>query len=795
MKKGVNYIIILLLIISIFFPVDFVYAGETTVSEALGVIASWLGGGIELLLRPVFWAVQKILAGFAGLAGLILNSVIDFTIFRMSDNIQGLTGINIAWKVIKDLMNIGFIFMLVYQSILVILSIKDVSSVKSFIVGIFLASILINFSLFFTKVIIDASNVVTVGIYNNIVPGGAGQTLLTAGLANAYTQRLNIQSFYSADGASTATNWGQIMGYIGISIILIIVIFVFLAISVMFLVRYIVLLILLVLSPIAYMGLAWSGMKSYADRWWNAFWGQILWPPVYMIMTWVVLTIISDQGFLGKRPEYASLGGLGDGASAQDAASVIVNFALVIGLTIASVIVSKQTATKGASEVGKLTSGAMAFGGGALLGGAARLGRKTGRYGERMASDEDLKRRAAEEKGIKGSIARMQLAAANRVATGSYDVRASRVGETVIGQILGKEGFGKVAKDSNFRAIREAKIKEEAKIAERYKVSDRAKDEAKEKLDMNTLEGRKFDLEEKERKTKRRIYFGSDEFLNSSEKIKTDELAKESELEQRDIAREKAKIESDRASIEANKKEGGLGVLARLKNERDLAQGEKKAELDKEINDWEVNPDNQDLISGIKDQEDALREREKKIFQREEVDRVNQEKVKKFYKEKKELDDDKWVSQEKLRLVAVAGGTEVKDIQGEGKVTFIKDTNTRFNQNVVDAYTQRTEAVAQRAEEGSLVYRGVSNVYSRATGKKLKPTNYGKQLGKEIRKKSKGKTAEEQLRDWAKQKSKEEREAGRNFLQEESTSTPAPAPAPEPTPQPEQNAGGGGQQA
>jgi hypothetical protein len=791
MKKGVNYIIILLLIVSVFFPVDYVYAGTSTVTEALGIIASWLGGGIELLLRPVFWAVQKILAGFAGLAGLILNSVIDFTIFRMSDNIQGLTGINIAWKVIKDLMNIGFIFMLVYQSILVILSIKDVSSVKSFIVGIFLASILINFSLFFTKVIIDASNVVTVGIYNNIVPGGAGQTLLTAGLANAYTQRLNIQSFYSADGASTATNWGQIMGYIGISIILIIVIFVFLAVSVMFLVRYIVLLILLVLSPIAYMGLAWSGMKSYADRWWNAFWGQILWPPVYMIMTWVVLTIISDQGFLGKRPEYASLGGLSDGASAQDAASVIVNFALIIGLTIASIVISKQTATKGAAEVGKLTSGAMALGGGALLGGAARLGRTTvGRYGERMASDEDLKRRADEEKGIKGRIARMQLAAANRAATGSYDVRASRAGKTAIEQTLGKEGFGKVAKDSNFRAIREAKIKEEAKIAERYKVSDRAKDEAKEKLDMNTLEGRKFDLEEKERKTKRRIYFGSDEFLNSSEKIKTDELAKESELEQRDIAREKAKIESDRASIEANKKEGGLGVLARLKNERDLAQGEKKAELDKKINDWEVDPDNQDLISGIKDQEDALREKEKEIFQREEVDRVNQEKVKKFYKEKKELDDDKWVSQEKLRLVAVAGGTETRDVNGE-KVTFVKGTETRFDQAVVDAYSQRTARAAERAEEGSFAYRRASNVYSFFTGKKLKPTHYGKQLAKEIKKKSGGKTAAQQLRDLAKQQSEEDVAAG--IVTEGTQTTQAPTPEPVTAPQPEQNAGGGQQ--
>lgn len=452
-KPGLKHILITLILVGIFVPNDFVFAGSIT-SDFISTLAGSIGQIIEPLFRFVFFLVQKILAGFAGLAGLILNYVIDFTIFRMRDNLDGLTGINTAWRVIKDLMNIGFIFMLVYQAIRVILSIDSVTEVRKFVLGIFLASILINFSLFFTKVLIDASNVVTIGIYNNIVPGGAGQTLLTAGLANAYTQRLNLQSFYSAEGASTVSDYGQIVGYIGISIVLIIVIFVFLTISILFIVRYIILLALLVLSPIAYMGLAWRGMKKHADKWWESFWGQILWPPAYMIMTWVVLTIISDQGFLGARPNYDQLGRLADGASAQDAASVLVNFALVIGLTIASIVISKQFATQGATQIGKFTSVATSFAGNKLIGGTAWAGRRTVGWAGKAAAENLALQEAADKKrsGIwdrtKGATSRLALYGSKQARSATFDLRNASVPgaseSTALGAYMtGVTGLGK----------------------------------------------------------------------------------------------------------------------------------------------------------------------------------------------------------------------------------------------------------------------------------------------------------------------------------------------------------------
>ncbi|MFZ2716230.1 MAG: hypothetical protein WAZ44_03300, partial [Minisyncoccia bacterium] len=636
MKGGVKYILILVLIVGVLLPTGFVDAGVFLDQVVLG---RGFSGLMTDIITNILWFVAKLMSWLMGLSGLILNSVIDLTIFKMANSIRDLTGINTAWKVIKDLMNIGFIFMLVYQAILVILSIEDVSSVRKFVFGIFLASILINFSLFFTKVIIDASNVVTIGIYNNIVVPNPGAILLTDGLSNAYMNRINLQSFYSPEGLATVTGTGQAFAYVGMSILFLVVIFVFLAVSVMFIVRYIILLALLALSPIAYMGLAWKGMKKHADKWWESFWGQIIWPPVYMIMTWVVLTIMGDQGFLGNTSlGYDNLAKTTDGIAAQGAASVIVNFALVIGLTIASIVISKQFATQGASQIGKFTSAATGFAGGALLGGAARIGRTTiGRYGERMAGDEDLKRRAAE-----GSVrARLQLAAANRASTSTFDARATRAGKTAIGQVLGQEtGFGKVnEKESNFRAIREQKLKDEKKKAEALEPTKVAKEEAKAKLNVNTALGSRFKIEEDRKAEERKAYYNSDTYLNSREKADEDRIRKdvvEHDTEKVTMEAE-IKIKKEKALAERAQATREMDELVAKKNS---APNEKlRAEAEREIYDKEVDPTYQNtrsryIASAEKLERDA-REKEEELFRKSEAVREKRQKIMEIDEEKK----------------------------------------------------------------------------------------------------------------------------------------------------------------
>ncbi|OHA96672.1 MAG: hypothetical protein A3E32_03485 [Candidatus Zambryskibacteria bacterium RIFCSPHIGHO2_12_FULL_38_37] len=521
MRKFFSYIGILTLLIVVFSPVFVSAQGRENSNPCSGLSASdpqyiaagcggnanaaaggvvnpkpavYDGGSIWDILNPATWipkalglisyTILKIIGLVMGLAGLLLNYVITETVVKMAENISGpsFSGINVAWKVIRDLMNLAFIFLLIYEGILVIIGKSDTGKVKSFIVGIVLASILINFSLFFTKLLIDASNVVTIGFYNAIIGPEAVEKNL--GLSDAFQQSIGLQGFFAEEGVET--NFSKIskggddyamltIGVMG-SILFLITTFVFLAVSVMFVVRYIVLIVLLMLSPIAYMGMALPEMKENASRWWASLNGQLLFGPIYMIMTWVIITLIS--GFQIKPDDWTSFA---DSGKVRDSVSLFFNFTVVIGLSIVSLVIAKQYATKGASQIGQLTGKATAFAGGALMGSASKIGRGTiGRTGNMIANSEKLKERASKG-GVGGFFAKQIIKGGDKTAKSSFDVRSTGQFQNLAGATGVSFGKGADAKKVNFRGDLEAKGKKEADFAKMLKPSGAAVDKEKEK--------------------------------------------------------------------------------------------------------------------------------------------------------------------------------------------------------------------------------------------------------------------------------------------------------------------------
>ncbi|MBU4536668.1 hypothetical protein KJ603_01360, partial [Patescibacteria group bacterium] len=116
-------------------------------------LLGWMG---ELML----WISSQILA----ISGILFNVSLEYTLnFKYLVEQTGV--VNIGWQVIRDFSNMLFIFVLLFLSIGTILGLSSYN-VKNSIKNIILAALLINFSLFFTNVIIDVSNVAAVGFYN-----------------------------------------------------------------------------------------------------------------------------------------------------------------------------------------------------------------------------------------------------------------------------------------------------------------------------------------------------------------------------------------------------------------------------------------------------------------------------------------------------------------------------------------------------------------------------------------------------------------------------------------------------
>jgi hypothetical protein len=315
------------------------------------------------------------------LSALLLNYSITLTIVEMSNFIRGIGGIYIAWQVIRDLANIAFIFGIAYIAISTILQIAG-KGIRELLIKLIIAALLINFSFFFTGVLIDASNILTLSIYQEIADSeqlnqrffdSDGNTLpdlpldirdpstyyqmLNVGIAGVFMERTALIGLFEIKGLDPAKSLA--IAFFG-SIFIFMLTFAFLTIAVLLFVRLIVLTMLIITSPVAYLGWAFPGLKQQADEWWKTLWGQLLFAPAYMVMTLVVVKIITDPIFTSTISNSGGGTQTGNAITIGDAitsgfstgtTAVIVNYLIIIGLLMFSIISAKKFASQGGTAV------------------------------------------------------------------------------------------------------------------------------------------------------------------------------------------------------------------------------------------------------------------------------------------------------------------------------------------------------------------------------------------------------------------------------------------------------------
>ncbi len=319
---------------------------------------------LRFLVAWFAYLILTVCAYILGIAGYLLNLAVDFTILKMKVNISTITGINIAWKTIRDVANMMFIFVLLYAGISTIINGSGGQTGKM-LRNVIIAALLINFSLFFTKIMIDASNVITIGFYNGIVnssiTSGSGTTAGTSnfgGLADSFLQPLGVTTFY-AGSANWATQIGTQGGYMQIfslgimgSIFLLVTAFSLLIGAILLIVRFVVLIVLMILSPLAFAGSILPQTKGYSNKWWKALGDQATFAPIYMLMVWVVIKIVNSPGFTQLRNNKTftdafskeALGSVNQAVHAPDSFGIVINFLIVIFMLNAAVIIAKSSA-------------------------------------------------------------------------------------------------------------------------------------------------------------------------------------------------------------------------------------------------------------------------------------------------------------------------------------------------------------------------------------------------------------------------------------------------------------------
>ncbi len=378
------------------------------ISHANDVLDGLLGAGnsiaVSIVNVVVGFLAQLLLAVTAlilFISGTLLHWIIDLSVIHMKDFIEN-EGITITWKVFRDFANMFFIFILLYISINTILG-NSGGDLRKMLARIVIVALLLNFSFFFTRLAVDASNILTVGFYNQIAQTKCGSvfgvgddtTSLAGTMSNAFMCKLGLTTLYknsiisSIDpGSSTDGDWKStlkiiILGIFG-SVFGIIAAFVFLAAALLFVSRLVIIIFLFILSPLAFMSMALPNDK-WSGEWFKKLIDNCTFAPVFMALMWAILQIITRiPGASGGSTLAQAILGI-DGKPAPDASSVFGTFVIIIGLMIGSMVVAQKTGAYGAGRAMKIFKGGLAATGGWL--GQNTIGRGA------LAIDKSLEKR------------------------------------------------------------------------------------------------------------------------------------------------------------------------------------------------------------------------------------------------------------------------------------------------------------------------------------------------------------------------------------------------------------------
>lgn len=360
----------------------------------------WGSGTVMGCVAQIFYYVLFVPTSYVfALAGTFF----DFTFhYSVQDTSYRTPFVVEGWGIVRDMCNMFFIFILLYIAFSTILNIHGFKT-KEMIINVVIIGLLINFSLFATQVMIDASNILARVFYNsdsikitqNSSAGTAGLKIGPNGeipLSAAVVNKVNpqnliingrksvvIQDKVTNESSSSSSDKEGGLG-VGAFILItllatavnIVGIITFLSVGLIFVARVIGLWFAMIFSPFVFFSYTVPSLQDMEMVGWKKWWPETLklafLAPVFIFFLYLIVAFLEKGLSLIKATD------IKDGMTFV--ISIIVPFIFIMILLMKAKDIAKDMSGKLGQSI---TSGIAAVGGvalgGAALGGAL-LGRK-----------------------------------------------------------------------------------------------------------------------------------------------------------------------------------------------------------------------------------------------------------------------------------------------------------------------------------------------------------------------------------------------------------------------------------
>jgi len=254
LKKRVILFISLFILLGIFLP------GQTAHAQW-----QWLINAVTYIPMVTISLVLVILAGlstlFAGFGGMVLNWVLSSSFIDWSYTKNPI--VEIGLSITLPLVNMFLVLILVFIALTTILRLAGYETKKLLPIFILIA-LLVNFSPVICGLIVDASNIL-MDFFTSEITGGERLISTLKSVGDALLGVVDWKKFDVKTGAETVLALIVLIG-VNFALFLILLLFAFI-----FMVRYLAIWLLVILSPLAFASYILPATRSFWKIWWNQF--------------------------------------------------------------------------------------------------------------------------------------------------------------------------------------------------------------------------------------------------------------------------------------------------------------------------------------------------------------------------------------------------------------------------------------------------------------------------------------------------------------------------------------------
>ncbi len=247
---------------------------------------------------------------FVSFVAYVTGTLFDYSLelsMNSAEFFKKLGVIEITWSFIRDILNMTFIFILLWTAVQILIGNEAKYNAKKTLTSVILVAILINFSLFAAKLMVDGSNIVSLKIYEAMKSNSESadatiseRIMNTVGLSTLY----NVTEIFSTETIQAegqcASNPGALITVSVMGSIFLIILSLALGLAaILFLIRLVNIIFLFIKSPFWVWGYVMPGsstISKFKDEWWSQMRHVLIFPIVYLFWMLVAVIIFEKLG-------------------------------------------------------------------------------------------------------------------------------------------------------------------------------------------------------------------------------------------------------------------------------------------------------------------------------------------------------------------------------------------------------------------------------------------------------------------------------------------------------------------